>query len=63
MGLRVRDKADFVAVIVENQFNIMTLKYQNSNAPEHLPFCTTDTTDGKFLEETKHRKDVLRHSD
>lgn len=34
MGLQVRNKADFVAVIVENQFSIMTLKYQNSNTPE-----------------------------
>lgn len=34
MGLQVKNKADFVAVIVENQFSIMTLKYQNSNTPE-----------------------------
>jgi hypothetical protein len=27
MGLQVRNKADFVAIIVENQFRIITLKY------------------------------------
>lgn len=46
MGLQVRNKADFVAAIVENQFSIMTLKYQNSKAQKHFSLCTMNTTDG-----------------
>lgn len=45
IGLQVRNKADFVAFIVENQFSIMTLKYQNSNTPETFSLCTMNTTD------------------
>lgn len=63
MRLEVRNKADFVAVIVENQFSVMTLKHQNTNTPETLSFLYNKYNRWVNFKSRNKRKDVLRYSD